>query len=93
MLNGYILILIYFIPLTIVLRIFSHSASDAIMKNSPFEYRGSAIALYSQYFGISSLIIPWIYGKLIDTYNTAFQLWLIVSLIYISLITICKRVK
>ena len=32
-------------------------------------------------------------GKLIDNYNTAFQVWLIVSLICIALVPICKNIK
>ena len=91
--NGYLLILIAYIPLTIGLCIFLPSASDAIIKSSPVKHRGSAIALYSQCFGISALTIPWIAGKLIDTYDTAFQVWLIVSLICISLIPISKEIK
>jgi MFS family permease len=91
--NGYLLILIAFIPLTISLCIFLPSASDAIIKSTPRKYHGSAIALYSQCFGISALTIPWIAGKLIDNYNTAFQLWLIVSLICIFLLPICRKIN
>ncbi len=91
--NGYILILIAFIPITIALCIFLPSASDAIIKSSPVQYQGSAIALYSQCFGISSLTIPWMAGKLIDNLDTAFELWLIVCLICIFLIPICKNIK
>ena len=90
---GYLLIIIAFIPLTISLCIFLPSASDAIIKSSPIKYRGAAIALYSQCFGISALIIPWMAGKMIDTYNTSFQIWLIVCLICISLLPICKNIK
>ncbi len=90
---GYILILLAFIPLTISLCIFLPSASDAITKSSPIKYRGFAIALYSQCFGISSLTVPWMAGKLIDNYDTAFQLWLIVSLICIILFPVCKNIK
>ncbi len=93
LLNGYLLILIAFFPLTIALCIFLPSASDAIIKSCPKKYRGSAIALYSQCFGISALSIPWMAGKLIDKYDTAFQLWLIVSFFCIFLIPICKRIK
>ena len=93
LLNGYILIVIAFIPITIALCIFLPSASDSIIKSSPIKYRGSAIALYSQCFGVSALIIPWIAGKLIDTNNTAFQVWLIISLVCIFLIPICKIIK
>ncbi len=92
-LNGYILILIAFIPLTIALCIFLPTASDAIIKSSPIQYQGSAIALYSQCFGISALTIPWIAGKLIDSLQTAFQLWLIVCLICIILMPICKSIE
>ena len=91
--NGYVLILISFIPITIALCIFLPSASDAIIKSSPSQYRGSAIALYSQCFGISALTIPWMAGKLLDNFDTAFQLWLIFSLISILLIPICKSIK
>ncbi len=91
--NGHITIIIAFIPLSIALCIFLPSASDAIIKSSPKEYRGSAIALYSQCFGISSLTIPWLAGKLIDNYNTAIQVWLIVSLACLFLIPICKKIK
>ena len=93
LLNGYVLILLAFIPLTISLCIFLPSASDAIIKSSPKKYRGSAIALYSQCFGISSLTVPLMAGKLIDSYSTAIQLWLIVSLVCIILIPICKDIK
>ena len=93
LLNGYILIIIAFIPFSIALCIFLPSASDAIIKSSPIKYRGSAIALYSQCFGISALAVPLIAGKLIDSYNTSFQLWLVVSIISIFLIPICKVIK
>ena len=91
--NGYLLILISFIPLTFSLCIFLPSASDAIIKSSPIKYQGSAIALYSQCFGISALTVPWMAGKLIDNYNTAFQLWLIISIFCIILVPICKNIK
>ncbi len=93
LINGYLLILLAFIPLSVALCIFLPSASDAIIKCSPMQYRGSAIALYSQCFGISALTIPWISGKIIDNYNTAFQIWLIISLFCIFLIPVCKRIK
>ena len=93
LLDGYLLILIAFIPLTISLCIFLPSASDAIINSAPIKYQGSAIALYSQCFGISSLTVPWMAGKLIDIYNTAFPLWLIVGLICIILLPICKIIK
>ena len=93
LINGIVLIIIAFIPITIGLSIFLPSASDAIIKSSPIQYRGSAIALYSQCFGISSLTIPWMAGRLIDKYDTALQLWIIVSIVCIFLIPICKRIK
>ncbi len=93
LINGYLLILFAFIPLSVALCIFLPSASDAIIKCSPMQYRGAAIALYSQCFGISALTIPWISGKIIDNYNTAFQIWLIISLFCIFLIPVCKRIK
>ena len=91
--NGYLLILIAFIPITLGLCIFLPSASDAIIKSSPIEYRGSAIALYSQCFGISALTIPLLSGKLIDNYGTALHLWLIISIFCILLIPIAKKIK
>ena len=93
LLDGYLLILIAFIPLTISLCIFLPSASDAIINSAPIKYQGSAIALYSQCFGISSLTVPWMAGKLIDTYDTALQLWLIVSILCILLVPISKNIK
>ena len=73
--------------------IFLPSASNAIIKSSPVKSQGTAIALYSQCFGISSLTVPWLAGKLIDNFDTAFQLWLIVSLICMILITNCKNIN
>ncbi len=93
LINGYLLILLAFIPLTISLCIFLPSASDSIIKSTPIKYKGTAIALYSQCFGISSLTIPWMAGKLIDNFNTAFHLWLIVSLICLALVPISKHIK
>ncbi len=90
---GYLLILLAFIPLTISLCIFLPSASDSIIKSSPIKYQGTAIALYSQCFGISSLTVPWMAGKLIDKFDTAIQLWLVVSLICIALVPISKNIK
>ena len=91
--NGFIIILLSFVPITIALCIFLPSASDAIIKSTPTKYRGSAIALYSQCFGISALTIPWMAGKLIDNYNTAIQSWLIIILLSLLFIPICKRIK
>ena len=91
--DGYLLILLAFIPLTTSLCIFLPSASDAIIKSSPVKYQGTAIALYSQCFGLSSLTVPWMAGKLIDNSGTAFQLWLIVGLFCIALVPISKNIK
>ena len=91
--DGYILIIAAFIPITIALCIFLPSASDSIINTSPVNYRGSAIALYSQCFGISSLTIPWLAGKLIDNYDTAFQLWIILIIFGIFLIPTCSKIK
>ena len=91
--NGYILILIAFIPITISLCIFLPSASDAIIKFSPAKYRGSFIALYSQCFGITAIASPWIAGKLIDNFNNALLLWIIISFICILLIPITNNIK
>ncbi len=91
--DGYILILLAFIPLTISLCIFLPSASDSIIKSSPNKYQGTAMALYSQCFGISSLTVPWMAGKLIDNFDTAIQLWLVISLICIVLVPITKNIK
>tara|TARA_Y100001968_G_scaffold306365_1_gene323139 strand:+ start:446 stop:1675 length:1230 start_codon:yes stop_codon:yes gene_type:complete len=93
LIHGYLLIITAFIPITIALCIFLPSASDAIIKSTPIQYHGSAIALYSQCFGISSLTIPWMAGKLIDNYDTTFQVWLIVIFISMILIPICKLIK
>ena len=93
LLSGSLLIVSAFIPLTIALCIFLPSASDAIIKSSPIQYRGSAIALYSQCFGISALTVPWLAGKLIDNYDTAIQLWILVSIIAVFLMPICKKIK
>ncbi len=90
---GYLLILLAFIPLTTSLCIFLPSASDAIIKSSPVKHQGSAIALYSQCFGLSSLTVPWMAGKLIDYSDTGFQLWLIVGLFCIALVPISKNIK
>ena len=57
------------------------------------KYQGTAIALYSQCFGISSLTVPWMAGKLIDNFDTAIQLWLVVSLICIALVPISKNIN
>ena len=93
LLNGYLLIILAFIPLTVSLCIFLPTASDSIIRSSPVKYRGSAIALYSQCFGISSLTVPWMAGKLIDNYNSALQVWLIFSIFCIALIPFCKDIK
>jgi len=91
--NGYFLIIIAFIPLTISLCIFLPSASDAIIRSSPTKYQGTAMALYSQCFGFSSLVIPFAAGKLIDNFDTAFQLWLLMIIICIVFIPISKNIK
>ncbi len=91
--DGYLLILIAFIPITLSLCIFLPSASDAIIKCSPTKHQGTAIALYSQCFAISALTAPWMAGKLIDNFDTAFQLWLIISLICIILVPTSKHIK
>ena len=93
LINGYSLILIAFIPLTISLCIFLPSASDAIIKSSPIKYHGTAIALYSQCFGISALTVPWIAGKFIDNFDSAFQVWLSVILVCTALIPLSKNIK
>tara|TARA_Y100001968_G_scaffold168779_1_gene154599 strand:- start:209 stop:886 length:678 start_codon:yes stop_codon:yes gene_type:complete len=93
LINGYLLVLLAFVPITISLCIFLPSASDSIIKSSPIRYQGTAIALYSQCFGISSLTIPWMSGKLIDNLDTAFHLWLIVSIICIILVPGCRNIK
>ena len=93
LLNADTIIISALIPITISLCIFLPSAADAIVSSTPSKYQGSALALYSQCFGVSSLTVPWMAGKLIDNYDTAFQLWIIVSLICIILIPITRKIK
>ena len=91
--NGYILIIMAFFPLTIGLCIFLPSGADTIIKSTPIKYQGRFLALYSQCFGFSSLTVPLIAGKLIDSYDSAILLWVIVGIICILLIPICKNIK
>tara|TARA_Y100001968_G_scaffold140457_1_gene128483 strand:- start:4998 stop:6221 length:1224 start_codon:yes stop_codon:yes gene_type:complete len=91
--SGYILILIALLPITFGLCIFLPTGSDTVIKNSPIKYRGIVLAFYSQCFGISALTIPWVAGRLIDSYDSAIQLWIIISIISILLIPICRYIR
>ena len=93
LINGYLLVLLALVPITISLCIFLPSASDAIIKTSPIQRQGSAIALYSQCFGISAFTFPWLAGKIIDHYQSGIQLWLVVCLICILFLPITRKIK
>ena len=83
LLNGYLIISVALIPISIALCILLPTASDTIIKASPIKYHGTAIALYSQCYGFSALTVPWMAGKLIDNYDTAIQSWkLFASFVY-----------
>ena len=91
--NGYILILIAYISLTISLSVFLPSASDTIKKSSPISNRGNTILIYSQCLGIGSLTLPWIAGRLIDKHGTAIKVYLLACIFCILLLPICKNIK
>ena len=81
------------IPISIGLAAFLPTATEAIVQISPFSYRGISMAIYSQCFGISALIAPWLAGFLIDTNGNAFMLWLATGILCIIALPITFKIK
>ena len=81
--EGLIMVFLSLILISIGLAAFLPTATEAIIKESPLNKRGLAMALYSQCFGISSLFAPTLAGWIIDIYGNAIFLWLIMFILSI----------
>ena len=91
--NGVIIVIFALILIAIGLTSFLPVATEAIIKISPPSKRGIGMALFSQCFGISSIIVPIASGKLIDDLGNGLFLWLIMSIFAMICIPLTNKIK
>tara|TARA_Y100001968_G_scaffold232586_1_gene215395 strand:+ start:467 stop:1558 length:1092 start_codon:yes stop_codon:yes gene_type:complete len=83
--TGLFLVFIAILSIAIGLTSFLPTASDAVIKIAPLSKRGLAMAMYSQCFGISALISPYVAGKFVEDFGNGFLLWVLMTLICIAI--------
>ncbi len=91
--EGIYLTLLGLISISVGLAAFLPTAAEAIIQISPKEKQGISMAIYSQCFGISAFIAPWLAGILIDINGNAYLLWLIGGLCYLSIIPFSNLIR
>tara|TARA_Y100001968_G_scaffold333661_1_gene398140 strand:+ start:74866 stop:76122 length:1257 start_codon:yes stop_codon:yes gene_type:complete len=89
---GLFLVSIALILIAIGLTSFLPTATEAIVKLSNHSNKGITMAMFSQCFGISSIIAPITAGKLIDYYGNGIILWISMSIIAILLFPLVNRI-
>ena len=90
---GIIFIIIALILIAIGLTSFLPTATEGITRVSNLSNRGLAMALFSQCFGISSIIAPIASGQIIDRLGNALLLWLLMAFIAIACLPLTKKVR
>ncbi len=91
--NGIPIMLFGLIFISIGLASFLPTATEAVIKISPLKQRGISMSIYSQCFGISAFIAPWIGGKLIDVNQHATYLWIGISICFILILPLIQLIK
>ena len=91
--NGLIIIVCSLVLIAIGITSFLPTATESIIQVSSISKRGLSMALFSQCFGVSSIIAPVIAGKLFDYMGDGFILWLSLSLISFSIIPLTKKIS
>ena len=91
--SGIFLVLIALVLIALGLTSFLPTATEGIIKISSLSNRGIAMALFSQCFGISSIIAPITSGQLIDHLDNGIILWLLMSIIAITCIPLANKIK
>ncbi len=89
--NGIILISIAQVPISLAIAAFLPSATEIIIKKSPYQVRGMAMAFFSQSFAITSLLAPLLAGLILDRTGTAVLIWLITSGICLASIPVIRK--
>tara|TARA_Y100001968_G_scaffold315814_1_gene342851 strand:- start:4788 stop:5948 length:1161 start_codon:yes stop_codon:yes gene_type:complete len=90
---GLLLTFFALISIAIGLTCFLPTATDAVIKIAPISKRGISMAMYSQCFGISALISPFIAGKFIEKFGNGFFLWLVMTLFSILVWPLIKNIN
>ena len=81
------------IPLALGLAAFLPTATEAITHIPPIEHRGMAMAMYSQCFAISAFIAPTFAGWILDIYGNGLILWLLMSIVCLSMLPLTRKIK
>ncbi len=91
--NGLIFTGIGLFFVSIGLASFLPTATEAVIQISPSKNRGLSMAIYSQCFGISASLAPWISGKLLDLNGHATYLWFFSGLIFFLMLPLAREIK
>ena len=91
--NGIYLIIISLILIALGLTAFLPIATESIIQTSSISNRGIAMAMFSQCFGISSIVAPITAGIILDSRGNGFLLWLYLAVIALCLIPLTNKVK
>ena len=91
--KGILLILMAQIPLALGLAAFLPTSTEAIIKTSPIEKRGMAMAIFSQCFALSALFTPALAGVIIDQQGHVMIIWLGMSMGCLTMLPLTKLVR
>ncbi len=91
--KGLIIFLMGLIPISIGIAMFLPTATETIIQVSPKRLMGLSMAIYSQCFGVSFLIIPIIAGRLIDMKGNGIMLWITTSICCILIYPLTNKIR
>tara|TARA_Y100001968_G_C19448242_1_gene766700 strand:- start:240 stop:1493 length:1254 start_codon:yes stop_codon:yes gene_type:complete len=91
--HGIYLIILSLILIAIGLTSFLPVSTESIIQIAPKEKRGLAMSMFSQCFGISSVIAPITAGNILDSQGNGFILWLYLSIISFCMIPLTNKIR
>lgn len=90
---GLSLTILSLLSIAIGLTSFLPTATDAVIKLVPVSRQGIAIAMYSQCFGISALIAPFIVGQFFEVFGNGFFLWFFMTIISLLIFPLVNKLN
>ncbi len=90
---GSLIVLAAQIPFSIGLAAFLPTSTEAVIRQVPKKNTGLAMAMYSQCFAISAFIAPLMAGQIMDNYDHAVILWILMSIFCFGALSLINTIK
>jgi len=90
---GTSLVVLALLPMALAQAAFLPTATEAVIKETPPEHRGLAMALFSQCFAISAVVAPLLGGTVLDQQGHGLLLWLGMALACLAMLPTASQLR